>query len=1498
VPMDPVSTYGGIPPYDRFSDLRVLANQSTNEEAWRRGHDAAALIADERPEALLIEDPRDPDFARGVLDGLTRALQSAPGVMRRLVSGAAASAEDLNIEAFHGIVEVIQNADDLGAGEIRLALSEEDGLRRLYIVHTGSPVTCHHVLAMSLPYVSTKSESAEQKGRFGIGLKTLKRIASRISIHSAPYHFTAEGLEISEVAPAASVGEFYSPVTDTLLVLDLLDDFEPDAFANWFDAWDAENLLFLQTVQKFSRFDFASGTVASHSVQTDNWNAITSEQDFGAALERRAVNTSQGRWTIYRARVSPPAGLKRSHKATGETTSISIAVPEQSRGCGLYIGFKTRIPVQMPFNIDAQFDPSTAREGLIENPWNKWLIRQCGTVAGAIARHLLATAPPLAWRLIPAVAEHIGLPEQPWPQPAFAESFASLRATVGSGTILIGGEQVPLVSVAFESSELEGLLGGDELRLLATEATPLGNSQRDENGRWRRALGDVGTATEIGIDALRKGFAENRFGKLGLDWWIDAADRLTKHAPGEALFGLPCWRNDRNAPIAIARRGATARRLLIGEPLSDFAARWRLFDRLHEEYSASESGKRTIAWLHAQAAVASIVDPADELEAFAETWAAEPIAVTETELRDLRDRFDLLSDRRAAPLGLKVGAALLLDGFAFKGGKKVPVTTTAGAAYLPKTIDKERPYWPEAAAGLPDIIWLSSSYEDRLKTGATRTLRKREDGIISRGARKFLILLGAATGPRIVSTGKRVNGSEWRRKQLAERGAEYVKVDFVAPDLERVLAALKRMSKKERRPRSAMLLKALSRHWPDYAQYRMTQAIHMAVKYEYERGQIEADWLCRLRDSEWVAIGTGDLTRPQYAVIRSQATATIYGPKSFVAGIGPEDLREDFASALQLITEVRASDLLRLIEQLRDNTEAFSLERFLQACRSLAKMCPSPLGWNSRIGDLTLSDLRTRFAAKNGLVFIPAADGVTGKWRRPAELLTGRDIFRKPERFAPGGSACSALWVALQIRRPGLDDCIVELRELAGRPYRAESEAVLMDVYRYIEPLIARADRRQKDRLRALPVGTATGWSSTRPIYRVDDRELREQLFASRPDFRFWQPPCDTQTLPHVCAALGLTKIDPIITVREDATALLEGEGQAARFERCVDHLANELARNDPATRDKIALAWNDLRKIRLEVHEAPFEVMVHEERLSSRPLPIQMHAVLERDPWSLNVTRAALPRRDRCGRAIASLFPGELRHKIEAEWTASWIASEDTPVERIKLASDEELARALAAQAAAARAAIQQGNKIKVTPPASRAPKAAPPRRLKGGHGGISSVEIVKGEPPKPAPPRTGLQTPVPPPWTTPSPPAPSGSVEYDTRDLEQRGWEILHQVLLQSTDQEIIDFRKHHRIGADGLADGKRFIELKATGTGAQSAVELSASEFERAQEQGLNFMLALVSGLEEGYRTEVRLILDPANRTSIRPVGSIRLVGLKDAPAVVHIIGDDDAPAASPG
>jgi hypothetical protein len=139
---------------------------------------------------------------------------------------------------------------------------------------------------------------------------------------------------------------------------------------------------------------------------------------------------------------------------------------------------------------------------------------------------------------------------------------------------------------------------------------------------------------------------------------------------------------------------------------------------------------------------------------------------------------------------------------------------------------------------------------------------------------------------------------------------------------------------------------------------------------------------------------------------------------------------------------------------------------------------------------------------------------------------------------------------------------------------------------------------------------------------------------------------------------------------------------------------------------------------------------------------------------------------------------------------------------------------------------------------------------------------------------------------------------VEFTTADLEQRGWEILRHALNRDDAPELVDFRKRHGVGADGAIDWKKFVELKASARSLPASIEMTNAEYERAKEQGRDYILALVYGLEEGERTEARLIIDPIGNLTVRPVAGIRLVGLAQATAVILNFADASESIASEG
>ena len=152
-----------------------------------QGRAAARRFWNEGLTAEQIDDPHSPEFAQGALTELEELQKGTPGILQQVLDGAQISAEQTNVDEFHGILEVVQNADDLGARDVRVAVRKSGGRSTLLIAHNGDRVNVDHVIAMTLSFVSTKREDPTAKGRFGIGLKTLGRLGRKLTVHCAPY---------------------------------------------------------------------------------------------------------------------------------------------------------------------------------------------------------------------------------------------------------------------------------------------------------------------------------------------------------------------------------------------------------------------------------------------------------------------------------------------------------------------------------------------------------------------------------------------------------------------------------------------------------------------------------------------------------------------------------------------------------------------------------------------------------------------------------------------------------------------------------------------------------------------------------------------------------------------------------------------------------------------------------------------------------------------------------------------------------------------------------------------------------------------------------------------------------------------------------------------------------------------------------------------------------------------------------------------------------------
>ena len=1488
--------------------------------------ECARLAVTLNPELNQLVDPRERIFADAFLDATAELLHNLPP----LTQLSAASGRDTsgnNSPSFTDcLLEVMQNADDTAAGEIRFLLRDGDaGRRELCIVHNGRAVTMQSVLPMIWPGYSTKRADPNARGRLGVGLKALARIANAVYVHGAPYHFNADVEAFVRVAPEPAIANWYNPAVDTLLVLHLSDEVDESALVAWFKEWRAERLLFLSNLFRLSWSNAADG--GNHTLTRSTWEPCRfAEIPTSWVVKGATAHTDDGAaFMLWRTSVPAPTQVAPNMKAVGSTIDITLALPtspasgtvQDRPGATVSIGFRTAIESSVPFSIDAPFDPVSSRTGILDNRWNRWMIGTIGTVGAVLVRGLLDTRPDLAWPLIVLPKECVRAHGHDWVELEFGAALETMReAAVAARVRLPAGAfvgpsaakdaTVDWHDLCYEAIEWEDLLSPDDLTLLYPGLVPLGAALRGSSTRWRAVVESLDLALQVDAADMRRGFSERLFDGKASSWWVHAGSALVTAYAGnviepDPLLELPFLLTDVATPIAAVARGETACPLLLQAPTSEFAKRWQLFTRLHADYR-TESAQPLRQWLQRVAAFAEQIDVAAELRAFAERYRDAPAVLDDAELRQLRDLFDALPIDVAEQLGPRVGQAVAVECVHYASGKPVRCRRAAAQAYLGRTLNPEG-FWPVAAGKLAEIYWIAPRYDDVLKITA-RLVPPVGDKRVRRAARRFLQLLGAAVAPRPVDIVWSGDTSLERRRELERCGAHLVENDIDCPDLLAAARAIAKLPKKnlpEARERSVALLNCLRQHWDGvFADATEVMCYFKRGGKNHPRPNVTAAWVLALREVAWIVTQDGARVVPGGAPIKSDATVGLFDTGDFVAGVGPGDVGANVAQCLKLVLSVQTSDLVRRLERLREEGGA-SGSAILGIYRQIAQQCPGARSASpktpatfERVGDMTVDTLRQAFGCAPGLIF-------NGAWHTSKQVHSGPNIFRDATRFVPPAADADALWRTLGIGAPTLDQCAKFCSDLSRRPLDSTSTSALLDLYRAMAACKEPDDRDLRRRLRRLPLVCGGRWVSRqdRPAYFVENVALRRELGALLPGLPFWDPPLPPAQVARLLEWLRIVPLSPRLDVVGTLVmARLRGKEWQARFGAAITQLSDSLAREKPAVRDALPMAWPELATFTVCLHERAVPLAVVDAALLGQ-VRVQLPAHLDVEHAQLHATEDALGRADGVGEAIAQLFEPSVRRLVTLEWAAAWQASESGVVEGLRTASDvEREAVARMTREKLAGAAVTKGAP-EVTPPASRRKKEAL-RALKTRVGAIARVFIEGsvGGPANPAgaaqgnPGRNGARSTGSPRAGTPlhdAPPAPRGGAStepraganYSNSDLEDRAWQIVEHVLQNDEDPLVVDWRRRHGIGADGAsADWRTFVELKASGVDMPTEVNFQDSQFQRCHERGNDYILALVWGLEVGHLERVKLIFNPLRCCTMRSVSGIKLGGLREA------------------
>jgi hypothetical protein len=645
--------------------------------------------------------------------------------------------------------------------------------------------------------------------------------------------------------------------------------------------------------------------------------------------------------------------------------------------------------------------------------------------------------------------------------------------------------------------------------------------------------------------------------------------------------------------------------------------------------------------------------------------------------------------------------------------------------------------------------------------------------------------------------------------------------------------------------------------------------------------------------------------------LRTSSTIAVHGPDA-PGYLRPEfnaPNRREVLKALGVTGEPSTRDLVDRLRALRDDPEDDPNVGGEAAVvyQALAERV-ARARHGSIAGDYSARDLRSAFGDGSGLVLTQLG------WRPPTDVLSGDPVFGDRRAFVPQIRGGERLWTALQIRQPSLDDCLKVIGELA----RTRTEpvgtdlVVLLDTLRVLVHRISSTDASPPSsrRLAKAPLWTTKGWITDRPVYAVDDPLLAEGLGVQVP---VWMPGGELRQFEPLIHPLRIQQLDTASNSSVVDAEHAEIDAEATEILRAAMPLLHEdLARNDPVTDGSLRIPWSQMGAFEVRV-DSDLSIRV-EGLVGDRSTEVPVVATAQIDDSALYLAAPSLLSQvNGGGRAIAGLFAADAR-SVSRAWLVACIAAEEGhEAQRMELAAqraqdeqarhDREMAEQLAAlREDTAGRHIAGRSRRRVAPartpaPSSTGTETAEPRQsptprprvlvdpaalaladpmgTPGGESGTNGQRTRRR--------RTTSGTsdgPLPEPTRDVTPPrATSQPANYTPPEKEAVGLELVRMVLA-GDEEEIVDLRAQHGVGADAIDELDRFFELKVHGGEEPETIRLEQSEIRRAMSTP-NFFLVVVSHVEGAdARPKVRIIIDPVNQLRMVDSSSVSFTGVRSA------------------
>ncbi len=1476
-----------------------------------------------------VYEPRNSQEANAAVRRLSELFKELPGTARVALDAARGSGNLLSSDRLQGLAEIVQNADDVEASQVRLCLRPTD----LLISHDGLPVHLPHVLGFATPWLSTKGSEADTTGRFGIGLTTLRSLSKTIEIHCHPYHIQFGEPTLSPInLPTLPLG--LGQAGWTILRVPLKRGVvSPSELEEWLDRWDDAALLFLRRISKVTLLNPEGIPIRELAISRHDYGEMpVGGSNPSGKVSRQRVEAADGRsWIVYSEDFPTPAKVSRARKPTEDTTQVAIALPQYPVDRGQIHAGLPVAQTRLILFANAQFDPLTNRRDFTNNEWNKALVPLVAELWSQAALDLFSRDPKAAWQAMPLPdAAERDDPSSFTGRLEEAIMTAARRSVASQLSFPVPRQgEAQMSRLAVETQPLERILTETETAGLAGLPATLPFGVRDRDGKWRLVLDDWRTN---GANIPEPVSVERALDLLGNEARpVDSVIALTAAGLdaglGKRLSELPCV-TSRDGRHVVPPDDDSAE--VLAAETTALAEQLGVVTLLHPAHLGEGRPARIVLnWLRESQALLQDADDRAVVQRLAVAGRAGrqiETPLTDEQVKSLRAAFELIDPNEREELGADVGSAIRLQAFEYElvGRRNRRKSTSARPveAHLPKTIDRDTDSFAIAADQSHGILWLSDHYVRILRSPAGR------QGI---GPQRFLRLLGAEVAPRLrphpwlewrysdprYGLPARVPGSPLNRSlELQARGATYTLQDRDCPALVTVVQDISRQrrNKRSRRRRAAALLATLARAW-DRAFGDFDQVESARDYYGWDlKGQTSAYWLWVAGNIAWLDDEGGTPRRPSELHVRTPGSIAIYGQDS------PDYLHPDLnqpnwravLAALGVSGDPSRSQLVTRLKELRDDAEdegRWLPEELKRETAILYKALARSLTQAVGRPGLGVEQLRRDFQHRNGLVFTNLG------WLPPQGVFAGPPIFGKYKAFAPAIADTGPLWTSLRLREPSFEDCVDVVRAVArkrGAP-GPEEEAILLQTMRALESHARTSVAPQnRAKLRQLPLWTSKGWMRDRPVYATDDPVLGAALRHKLP---LWEPGGRLQQFRSLLALLRVEEIgtDAAQVIEPDLAA--EHEELTDDFRSALQQIQEDLSRNDPQLARGVRLPWDRLGTFRVYVHESLSLAVTTGGDGAGASYQCNVKAKVDRNRGIVFVqSPAELSRVDSGGRAIATLFEGDPRHVAQAWRAACDQAESGRQAQLIELAEQrakreqEQTESAIGGRMAKLREDIasaprggSRGQRIPAAPSGStvdgqESPEAAiGVRRVLVDPQSLRLVDLLGQMEEQEAVPRSKQVGDRPLAEPRPGGGGPRSGTPirlYSNSDKETVGLEIL-RMLLGSDDDQISDLRNQRGVGADAIDELQRFYELKVSAGAEPDQVTLTNAEVKRALTTP-DFFLVVVSGVEgTDAQPKVRVIIDPLSQLQPTESGSITLSGVRNVTSLSYDFAPIDDP-----